>query len=352
MVVKIDRIRPLLIIVACEPAVGFGGIAETPYIIGRGFQGAVDARSEDHRGGRKLTPQRYVVVLFRTNISWTWDQHIDQAFLCPSVDIHAHSHGIHHLTRHPDGDPEAVSPLLFRFIGGGTDIPHKLGQDGGIDLIVARFEDRRTAEPVQLDPVRFIVQQIFPCHGKVVIINFLLTVIKSAVHPFPPPAVAVPRPDQILPFLPEVAVLGTVFLSDPGMMDIIHTHTVPHFHALFVTVIVTELHIVRTVLFQRSVVDIEHLILICAVLLRNRFPPQEQGAVFRHFQILIVRRTDLGRVETALEVHVVKDGFHAAAGSIKIHICPDALCGHLFRFCDPEIPCVRIDKNPAHKLTP
>ena len=91
----------------------------------------------------------------------------------------------------------------------------------------------------------------------------------------------VPRAEQILALLPQIAVLGQMFLPDDGMMRVVHPHAVPHFRPVFMAAVITDLHEIRAAFDQFFTVEHQRLEAVVRL-----FPAQEQIAVFIQFAVL------------------------------------------------------------------
>ena len=148
---------------------------------------------------------------------------------------------------------------------------------------------------------------------------------------------------------PEVAVLGLELAAQLGVVNIIHPHAVPHFDAFFMAVIIAVLHEIRHI-FVHEFCPFHHGSVVIAVRLFQRETAEVQIAVRIESTILPDGSPHLGIQEGTGEIHIVKDGFHAAGIGIKIHIIPDRFCGvGLNTFgIGPEVPRIRIDKNTTH----
>ena len=348
MVVEIDCIGALSIVSGDHAAIDLFRKCLTGEVFPVGDHHIIHAGCQDQVRSDGA-PEFELGVLLHAETVRAGDQHIDQYVRRPCPHIHSQRVSFLGLIRGACGDPDTVSPFLFGFEGGGFHIPDKVGQDLHVQLIVTGLEDGHGAHPVQFDPVRFIVQQIFPGEIEVILIHIPSAVIETVIAPVTAPGVTIPRAEHLLMIQPEVAVLGLELAAQLGVVNIVHPHAVPHFDTFFVAVIIAVLHEIRHI-FVHGFRPFHHGAVIIAVRLFQRETAKTEVAIRIKGTVFPDGGPHLCIQEGSGEIHIVKDGFHAAGIGIKIHIIPDRFCGvGLNTFgIGPEVPRIRIDKNATH----
>ena len=333
MIVEVHRVRAQMIEGGGETVVGF--LSEGHEISACRSQCAVNAGGENQAVpfGKKHFPEIDLRVVFRGCVVRTGNDDVRQIFPDPCRHIHTGGKRFLHTGRNADRDPERMPPFFPGRIRQRARISHEFRQDVFVPFVGSGAEEGNRTEPVQFDPVGFIVEEIFLQEGQMIIENFLLRVIKCIVMPVAAPGVAVPGADEVLAFLPEISVLGEVFRLHGGVMHVVHTHAVPHFHASLPAEPITQTHEGGNVFMKKK--SVEYQILIGVV---RPLPAEKEIAVGIQRTVLPDRGEDFAREECALEIHVVEYGFHTSGGGVEIHIVADPLFGHLFRGTEEEVP--------------